>query len=663
MGLKLRAQLKSTLVPGAGPLPSSFTRNLAAYVTDFEGLLKLVPANCARFTGARFVQNVFLHSEDFTGADWSKQAAGTGSVPVVTSGFSINYNGKAYNACRVVFAINGGTTTNDRSALQANPLPTSARARVMSFILQSNTASSYVIGLRVGTTGSRIVTVTPTPQRFSVSATADGDATTWIACRGGLVPVNSDSADILITAAQFEFTDGQSNQNPSEYVPIGTGLVFPFNGPGADGCRFFETQNGNTVNGTTFIVTEATGAAIAAATLRRYRKERAALNSCLQSTAFDDATWTKSGSGVALAPVVTANFAVAPDGTTTADRIQFDLNGGTTTGDISNLTQSFIYTNGLPFTFAVWLKSNTGGNQTMALVVFNSQSGNITVTPQWQRFVHVVTPNASVGSTFGLRVRGGQGMTTPADISAWGGYHEQMTGVPTSDIPTTTVPVTRPEDLLFFPISVYSDAAGTASALAEPDEWTGVGVNNRRVIGGGAQGEAGTPLFGSVAGGFGSYDVTIATPTTGGTPTGAARGAATWIAGGNKKAYLNGVPVNAGNAYDGSYNITAIGIGVGGSLPWQGNIGEVEMFDEALSDTDVARLPEYFLPVTTASVAVNFPAWSIRKNWRLALDTLPVVAAFSDWLVRDVRPDPDYVISADSRTRSISGTRTRSISR
>jgi hypothetical protein len=308
----------------------------------------------------------------------------------------------------------------------------------------------------------------------------------------------------------------------------------------------------------------------------------------------------------------------------------------------------------------------------MALVVFNSQSGNITVTPQWQRFVHVVTPNASVGSTFGLRVRGGQGMTTPADISAWSGYHEQMTGVPTSDIPTTTVPVTRPEDLLFFPLSVYSDAAGTASALAEPDEWTGVGVSNRRVIGGGSASEPGTPLFGSVAGGFGSFDNTSATAAGGATPTGAARGAATWIAGGNKKAYINGVPVNAGNAYDGSYNITAIGIGVGGSLPWQGNIGEVEMFDEALSDTDVARLPEYFLPVTTAAVAAAFPTWSILKNWRIAIDTLPVVAAFSDWLVRDVRPDPDYVVAADSRARSIRGsrddravssTRTRSISR
>jgi hypothetical protein len=338
--------------------------------------------------------------------------------------------------------------------------------------------------------------------------------------------------------------------------------------------------------------------------MRRYRKERAATNGCLMSSTFDDAAWLKQGSGVALAPVVTADFTTAPDGTKTADRVVFDLNGGTTTSDISNLIQSFIYTSGLPFLFAVWLKSNTTSNVVMSLVVFNSQSGNITVTPFWQRFVWTVTPNASVGSTFGARVRGGQGMTTPADISIWSGYHEQTALVPTSDIPTTTVAVTRPEDLLFWPLSVFSDAEGTASALAEPDAWTNADASNRRVIGGGTAAEAGTPLFGHIGGGFGSYDVSTATPTVGVTPSaGAHRGTATWRAGGIKKAYNDGVAVNAGNAYDGSYNLTAIGIGIGGSLPWQGNIGEVLILDTALSEFDVPKLPNYVYPTLADPIA------------------------------------------------------------
>jgi hypothetical protein len=61
-----------------------------------------------------------------------------------------------------------------------------------------------------------------------------------------------------------------------------------------------------------------------------------------------------------------------------------------------------------------------------------------------------------------------------------------------------------------------------------------------------------------------------------------------------------------------------------------------------------------YLALDTMAPALAAGAWSVRKNWRLALGTLPVVAAFADWQPRDVRPDPDYVIAASPRTRSIS---------
>lgn len=45
-------------------------------------------------------------------------------------------------------------------------------------------------------------------------------------------------------------------------------------------------------------------------------------NNCPRSQSFDNATWAKIGSGAA-APIVTANAAVAPDGTTTAEEVVF----------------------------------------------------------------------------------------------------------------------------------------------------------------------------------------------------------------------------------------------------------------------------------------------------------------------------------------------------
>lgn len=50
--------------------------------------------------------------------------------------------------------------------------------------------------------------------------------------------------------------------------------------------------------------------------------EGAVTNVCLRSQEFENAAWTLTQSGSSN-PVVTANQAVAPDGTTTADRVQF----------------------------------------------------------------------------------------------------------------------------------------------------------------------------------------------------------------------------------------------------------------------------------------------------------------------------------------------------
>lgn len=51
-------------------------------------------------------------------------------------------------------------------------------------------------------------------------------------------------------------------------------------------------------------------------------------NTFLRSNEFDNAAWVKLGQGGPLAPVVTADQAVAPDGTTTADQLALDATTG-----------------------------------------------------------------------------------------------------------------------------------------------------------------------------------------------------------------------------------------------------------------------------------------------------------------------------------------------
>ena len=139
------------------------------------------------------------------------------------------------------------------------------------------------------------------------------------------------------------------------------------------------------------------------------------------SEAFNNAVWGKSASGVASIPVVTADAGIAPDGTTTADRIVIALNGGTTTGDFSSLPQTVTVSSGVAYTFTIYLKSNTASSYAMLILGVTGTQFPITVTPTWQRF-QVVQTSATTSVSPQLRLRGGQTPTNSdsVDILAWG---------------------------------------------------------------------------------------------------------------------------------------------------------------------------------------------------------------------------------------------------
>jgi hypothetical protein len=139
-----------------------------------------------------------------------------------------------------------------------------------------------------------------------------------------------------------------------------------------------------------------------------------------RSEEIDDAAWTKFGSGTGSAPVVTANFAAAPDGSLTAERVQFDKGAGTGIGDLSELKQNVPgLTNPHTSAIAVWLRSNDENTYTLRLR-HNVTPTNVQITPQWQKFEVVRGSLASTTGSFELITRGDlPTLSQTADVLFW----------------------------------------------------------------------------------------------------------------------------------------------------------------------------------------------------------------------------------------------------
>lgn len=158
------------------------------------------------------------------------------------------------------------------------------------------------------------------------------------------------------------------------------------------------------------------------------------------SEQFDNAAWTASDA------VITANAAVAPDGTTTADQIAFSTTSGF-------LIQQFDTTiTAVTYTFSVYLRAASA----TTVVVSIQQSGGATsnstasVTTDWQRFSVTYTttgsptfirgrilPNSNTPTVFAW----GAQLLTAADQTATGGAYQRIAAATSYD---TSNPVWRP---------------------------------------------------------------------------------------------------------------------------------------------------------------------------------------------------------------------------
>jgi hypothetical protein len=165
--------------------------------------------------------------------------------------------------------------------------------------------------------------------------------------------------------------------------------------------------------------------------------EKVRTNLLLYSQEFNNAYWIKQATGLGSVPVVTANAELAPDGTMTAERIVFNLNGGTLSTDISQLDSATITASAQENTGSVYLKTTDGTSKVFSMVNPDGTVKTITLTGTYQRFTN--TSSAASAGSFRLRLRGNESTADSASIAAWGAQFES--GVATDYIPTTATAV------------------------------------------------------------------------------------------------------------------------------------------------------------------------------------------------------------------------------
>ena len=165
-------------------------------------------------------------------------------------------------------------------------------------------------------------------------------------------------------------------------------------------------------------------------------------NLALWSQDMTNALWSKTAGGVGVAPTVTGNYASAPDGTMTANRVVLTNTGATTTADFSRLGMSVTTVAQQAYAQGLWLKSTDGVSTYKVQLSFNGQAPQIlTVTPTWTWFGNAIVAAQDTSRSYRFDIQGGTSCSTSADILAWGAMQCQAsyTG---AYIPTTSAAVT-----------------------------------------------------------------------------------------------------------------------------------------------------------------------------------------------------------------------------
>lgn len=314
--------------------------------------------------------------------------------------------------------------------------------------------------------------------------------------------------------------------------------------------------------------------------------EPARTNLLTYSEQFDNVIWSKIGTGAAAAPIVTANAGVAPDGTLTAERVQF--NAGVTAGNSSIIRQLVSATPGA-VRHSFYVKSFDGSTQ-----YINGHDGGtdqeFTVGSEWVR----IDFNSATATIFsGLEVKSGTTTNNTADLLVWGAQLE-IGSYATSYIPTVASTVTRSAETL--------SKTGLASLLGDSEGtiyFEGSFVDQSQDFISISDGTASNRVFlDIVTGQFrGRVDVGGVTQAqiTGLSPSlNTSYKIAFRYAGNNFALYVDGVQVGTditGSTFSaGTLTDLRFDNGAGSAGQFYGNVKALAVWDRALTDTELEDL-------------------------------------------------------------------------
>lgn len=437
-GIQFNAPLTNSLIPSPAVAATyTFARgDTDATVTDFEGLVKDVTANEARFVGARRVHNTISLRFDAGAAVTVDNGDGTRTTTGLTTS----------NANRAV--IRSPVVAGDQMIFSISvkaDIPANIGKRV---IIRPTSGGTFA--------GSFIITLTDTFVRYipNFLVGAGGFIDLWL--QG--VATNTASG-VTWKEDQWEKTAGQAVTAPSEWVDEATD-----HGANENGVKYFTTENGNTV--TSNVVTDALGAAIADATLEGGLVEEPRTNYCLYSEDLSNAAWvasnvTKSSDGVDL-----------PSGQVgTAETLTASAGNGT-------LLQTITLASAVN-TFSVYLQRKTGtGNIDITLDNGGTwTTKTLTGVGTWDRVDF--TGSAAANPIVGIRI-----VTSADAVQMWGA--QLATGAfLTSHMPTTSAAVTRNAESLSYPNTNILDDEGTLAITFTPDGSTAAytGGGDRALVG------------------------------------------------------------------------------------------------------------------------------------------------------------------------------------
>ena len=474
-------KLKSSLILDRGTGDPAFTRNSVATVFDDRGKLITVPVNCARFSGARFVQNLLPKSVLFSDASWIKSNVGlTAAIldPIGTT--TATRLTSSANAATVGISQNIPTSQATGTNRQASIYikrgnwdwvkltisdTTNGKSRVIwvntaTMTLGQNTITNTGTWVSTATAGFRILRYLATDwYRISCGAKnipigeckftfelVDGDGvTTGNTTFTGIAGV---PAFVDIWAAQFENCSIVQNV-PAEYINSGVKPI-PYHGAGTDGCKF----SPNSLSGAAILDSELLGYQFNATSITNF---------ALWSRDLTQAAWVKTG----ITPI-SANSGIDDSGLALATQLTATATNGTVLQTLSAGAGAR--------SFSIYIKRVTGTG-TVSITRNGSTWTDITSLIDSLSFTRVSIDNTTVATPIvGIR------LGTISDSIIVDFAQDENHAFPTNPIYTAGTTSTRAAESLTYPAAGnISDVKGGILATVKRDVWnkdTGMLIGN-----------------------------------------------------------------------------------------------------------------------------------------------------------------------------------------